>query len=160
MINYIHKVRPDDPNKLEYLVSDKIKLGDSLIHGRGVFASKNIKKGEIIERCPLIQMQNRSKYQLDRIVFDYMYAQPPCDCFECKNHGFIFYMALGYGMLYNHQDDPNALWKFNYTQLLGDVICVKDIKQDEEIFVNYGNAYFTNEDRNTGKDQKKLQDRN
>lgn len=155
-INYNHKIRPDDPTKLEYLQSDKIKLGDSPIHGRGVFAAKYIRKGEIIERCPLIQMQNRSKYQLDRTVFDYMYAQPPCDCIECKNHGFLFFMALGYGMLYNHQDNPNALWKFNYTQLLGDVIAIKDIDQHSEIFVSYGNAYFNNENIETGKTQIKL----
>jgi hypothetical protein len=51
-------------------------------------------------------------------------------------------MALGYGMLYNHQDKPNAMWKFNYSQLLADVICVEDINKGEEIFVSYGNQYF------------------
>lgn len=152
-MNYTHKVRPDDPTPLDFLPVDKIKLGNSKIHGRGVFASKDIKKGEIIERCPLIQMGNRSRYQTDPQVYGYMYAQPPCDCYECTYHGFLFFMALGYGMIYNHQDNPNALWKFNYTQLLGDVIAVKDIGINEEIFVSYGNVYFNNDDVYTGKDQ-------
>lgn len=155
-MNYQHKVRPDDPTPLDFLPIDKIKLGHSRIHGRGVFASKNIKRGEIIERCPLIQMENRSKYQTDGTVYSHMYAQPPCDCYECTNHGFLFFMAFGYGMLYNHQDKPNALWKFNYTQLFGDVIAVKDISADEEIFVSYGNMYFNSDKHYSGKEQTKV----
>jgi hypothetical protein len=86
-----------------------------------------------------------------------MYAQPPCQCDECEKHGFVFHMALGYGMMYNHQDNPNALWKFNYTQLLGDVIAIKDIDIGQEIFVNYGNCYFDNDKVETGQTQIKLE---
>ena len=151
-----HYVRPDDPKKLTYLPAGRIILGDSPIQGRGVFARENINKGEVVERCPLIEMSYRSKYQLDPQIFAYMYAQPPCSCPECDKHGFVLHMALGYGMMYNHQDQPNALWKFNYSQLLGDIIAVKDIKSGEEIFVSYGNCYFDNEDIQTGLKQVKL----
>ena len=156
MMNYQHKTRPNDPTILDFLPINKIKLGNSPIHGRGVFAAVDIKRGEILERCPLIQMGNRSKCQTDPVVYSYMYAQPPCDCYECANHGFLFFMALGYGMIYNHQDKPNALWKFNYSQLFGDVIAIKDIKANEEIFVNYGNMYFNNEQHYSGKEQIRL----
>lgn len=155
-INYIHKVRPDDPTPLEFLLNNKVTLGHSKIHGRGVFAYQHIHKGDIIERCPMIQMANRSKYQLDAQVWGYMYAQPPCGCYECKNHGFLFFMVGGYGMMYNHQESPNALWKFNYTQLLADVVAVKDINIGEEVFINYGNAYFNNDQIITGKEQIKI----
>ena len=74
-----HTVRPDDTKKLDYMVSNKIIIGDSTIQGRGVFSLVDIKKGEIIERCPLIEMEYRSKYQLDPTIFAYLYAQPPCD---------------------------------------------------------------------------------
>jgi uncharacterized protein len=137
-----HYVRPDDPKLLEFIPPTKIVIGNSPVHGRGVFATQDIKAGEIIERCPLIQMEYRSKYQLDPQIFNYMYAQPPCGCEECKNHGMIFHMALGYGMMYNHQDLPQTMWKFNYRQLLADLICTKDIKAGEEIFVSYGAVYF------------------
>jgi len=33
-----------------------IVLGESPIHGLGVFATKNFKKGEIIEVCPIINV--------------------------------------------------------------------------------------------------------
>jgi SET domain-containing protein len=150
-----HTVRPDDTKKLDYMPPNKVIIGDSKIQGRGVFSLVDIKKGEIIERCPLIEMEYRSKYQLDPTIFAYLYAQPPCDCEECTKHGFVLNMALGYGMMYNHQDSPNALWKFNYTQSLGDVIAIKDIKANEEIFVSYGNCYFNSKDISTGIEQVK-----
>lgn len=146
-----HTIRPDEPQKLDYLSPSKIVVGDSPVHGRGVFATSKIYKGEIIERCPLVEMEYRSKYQLDPIIFGYMYAQPPCNCEDCEKHGFVFHMVLGYGMIYNHQDKPNALWKFNYTQLLSDVIATKDINEGDEIFVSYGNCYFDSELIETGK---------
>lgn len=153
MSNNKHFVRPDDPKKLEYFTPSKITIGDSPIHNRGIFATDNIVKGEVIERCPMIQMEYRSKYQIDPQVYAYMYAQPPCSCDECNTHGFLFYMVLGYGMMYNHKDNSNALWKFNYSQLLGDVIAIENIFIGQEIFVNYGNAYFNSNTIETGKSQ-------
>lgn len=145
-----HYVRPDDPKKMEYLRPTRVVVGDSKIAGRGVFAVEDIKKGEVVERCPLIELEYRSKYQLDPTIFAYSYAQPPCNCYECEKHGFVLHMALGYGMLYNHQEKPNALWKFNYTQLLGDIIAIQDISKGSEIFINYGNCYFNNNNIETG----------
>lgn len=138
-----HYVRPDDPTKLDFLPLNKIILGNSKVHGRGVFSTQDINPGEIVERCPMIQMEYRSKYQLDPQIFNYMYAQPPCKCNECQKHGMIMHMVLGYGMMYNHQDNPNAKWKFNYTQLFADVVAVQPIKKNEEIFLSYGSYYFT-----------------
>jgi hypothetical protein len=138
-----HYVRPDDPTKLDFLPLNKIILGNSKVHGRGVFAIQGIPIGDIIERCPMIQMEYRSKYQLDPQIFNYLYAQPPCKCNECQKHGMIMHMVLGYGMMYNHQDNPNAKWKFNYSQLFADVIAVQPIKKNEEIFLSYGGYYFT-----------------
>jgi SET domain-containing protein len=146
-----HYVRPDDPTPLEFIQSKKIILGKSSIEGRGVFATEDIFSGEIIERCPMIQMDYRSKYQLDPQIFNYMYAQLPCPCGDCQKHGYVIHMIGGYGMMYNHQDNCNAKWKFNYRQLLSDVIAITDIKAGNEIFINYGNAYFLDKVKKTCK---------
>jgi SET domain-containing protein len=53
-------------------------------------------------------------------------------------------MVLGYGMIYNHQNNPNTEWRFNYQGLLADVVAIKPIKASDEIFVHYGNNYFKN----------------
>ena len=117
-----------------------------LIGGRGVLATADIAAGELIERCPMVKMGWRSNYLKDPVIWQYLYSHR-CDCNECKNHGSSFYMVLGYGMIYNHQDYPNADWKFEYDKLYADVIANKSIAKDEEIFVSYGNNYFSG-DRN------------
>jgi SET domain-containing protein len=143
-----------DIKKMDYIAPHKIIVGDSKIQGRGVFSLVDIKKGETVERCPLIQMEYRSKYQLDPTIFGYTYARYQEDE-TSQQHGFLMYIATGYGMLYNHQDEPNSLWRFNYPELLGDIVAIKDIKSGEEIFINYGNCYFNNKDTYTGIEQVK-----
>ena len=146
--------KTDNTKKLNYIAPSKIIVGDSRVQGRGVFSLADIKKGEIVERCPLIQMEYRSKYQLDHTIFGYTYARYQEDE-NTEQHGFLMYIATGYGMLYNHQDEPNALWRFDYPELLGDIVAIKDIKSGEEIFINYGNCYFNNKDAYTGIEQVK-----
>lgn len=149
-----HTAKLDDTKKLNYIAPSKIIVGDSKVQGRGVFSLVDIKKGEIVERCPLIQMEYRSKYQLDPTIFGYTYARYQEDE-NTEQHGFLMYIATGYGMLYNHQDEPNALWRFDYPELLGDIVAIKDIKSGEEIFINYGNCYFNSQDAYTGIEQVK-----
>jgi SET domain-containing protein len=140
--------------KTNYIAPSKIIVGDSSVQGRGVFSLVDIKKGETVERCPLIQMEYRSKYQLDPTIFGYTYARYQEDE-NTEQHGFLMYIATGYGMLYNHQDEPNALWRFDYPKLLGDIVAIRDIKSGEEIFINYGNCYFNSKDAYTGIEQVK-----
>jgi SET domain-containing protein len=115
--------------------------------GIGIFATEDIAEGELIERCPMIQMAWKSNYQRDPQIFNYLYSNSQCPCDDCKRHGNSMYMVLGYGMLYNHQDQPNTKWEFNFKNLLGDVIAIKPIKAGEEIFVTYGPKYFKNRNK-------------
>lgn len=133
-----------DQIQIDYIQPKKIIVGKSDIHFRGIFATEDIEPGEIIERCPMVPLSNRSRYQNDSQIWDYLYTQPTCPCDECKNHGFVFHMVLGYGMIYNHQDTPNTKWKFDYYNLVADVIAERPIKKGEEIFVTYGSKYFQN----------------
>jgi SET domain-containing protein len=137
----------DANQKIQYLAPDKIVVDYSDIEGIGVFATTNIKAGDIIERCPMVSMGWRSNYQHDPTVWKYLYFQPQCDCNDCKNHGRIAWMVLGYGMLYNHQDAPNTKWSFNYNKGYADVIALRDISRYQEIFVSYGSNYFKNKQK-------------
>lgn len=125
----------------------KICYGHSKVGGRGVFATSDIKEGELIERCPMVPLENRSRYQHDPSIWRYCYTKPLCDCSECNNHGFVFYMVLGHGMIYNHQDDHNADWKFDYKNLYADVIANRNILKGNEVFVSYGSGYFKNREK-------------
>jgi hypothetical protein len=113
--------------------------------GIGVFATDDIDKDEIIERCPLIQLELRRHYLHDLQIKAYSYIRA-CDCDECVRHGALSFLVLGYGMLYNHQEEPNAHWNFNHENLVGDLIAIRPIKKDEEIFIHYGDSYFENKE--------------
>lgn len=141
-------------DQYNYIAPSKIILKKSEIHGRGVFATKDIDIDELVERCPLVPLGFRSRYHSDPQIYNYLYSQPPCDCKECQSHGFIFHMVLGYGMIYNHQDNANTIWKFNWANGYADVIANKPIKCDDEIFVDYGSKYFHNREKIELKDAK------
>ena len=131
-------------NNISYIPPDKITVGYSNVEGIGVFAVKNISKGDIVERCPIVDFGWRSNYLNDPTILKYCYFQAQCDCNDCKNHGSIVWMVLGYGMIYNHQDLPNTKWSFNYQQRYADIVATKNIVAGEEIFVTDGSRHFNN----------------
>lgn len=151
----IHQQNQADKQKnvVEYLAPVGIRIDYSTVAGIGVFATKDFNKGDIIERCPMVRMEHRSNYVHDPTINNYMYSQPKCSCTDCTNHGHFFWMVLGYGMLYNHQDFPNCDWKFVWNSKYADVIANKDIKMGEEIFVSYGSNYFRYREKTLPKNQ-------
>lgn len=126
----------------QFFQPTKIMLGYSEIHHRGVLATQNIADGELIERCPLIKLQLTTHNQKDLKLFDYVYAKD-CNCIDCTNNGYVIYMVLGYGMMYNHQDKPNTVWIFDYDNEIADVVAKRQINKGEEIFVTYGSKFFS-----------------
>lgn len=95
--------------------------------GRGVFARKPIKKGEVIEHIPLLIVP------ADALV----------DGLENQFLGRYYYwwtkkkiaIALGYGSLYNHSYKANATYKHGNETMK--YIAIRDIAEGEEITINY-----------------------
>lgn len=97
---------------------------------RGVFANVDIKKGETIETCPIIELQEHELSGLgESILLHYVYF------FGEKKERLL--LALGFGSIYNHQYLPNAVYKIKSKEKIIEFIAIKDIKKDEEITVNY-----------------------
>ncbi len=97
--------------------------------GLGVFATKTLKKGEIIETCPIINLTPAERKQCSKTVLDfYMY---PWRSTRSAS------LVLGYGSIYNHSFSPNADWKQNFKTNRMVYKAIKDIKKGEEITVNY-----------------------
>ncbi len=96
--------------------------------GRGVFSNRTYKKGDTIELCPGII----NKYDdLVGKIKDYVFKYD-------DNNSFI---AFGYCSMYNHSDDPNAIWKvLNESELK--ISALKDINVGDEIFISYGENYW------------------
>lgn len=98
------------------------------INGRGVFAERNIKKGETIETCPVILLPMKEFEYFKKTGLYYYF-------FEYSKKEFA--VNLGYGSLYNHSFEPNSKYVFNYAKKQIKVIAIKNIAKDEEIFFNY-----------------------
>lgn len=98
--------------------------------GRGVYAIRNIKKNEVIEKCPVIEIpQHDSSNTNESFLTTYFYY-----CGKQKERVLI---ALGFGSIYNHTYTPNALYKIKPAENTIDFIALRDIKKGDEITVNY-----------------------
>jgi SET domain-containing protein len=117
------------------LASDKVYAGKSTIHnaGRGVFARRDIKKGEIIETCPIIEVPKNDTSKLkESILVTYFFY------FGRKKERLA--LALGFGSMYNHSYKPNAIYKVKPSQKTIDFIALDDIKKGREITFDYSNG--------------------
>lgn len=117
------------------LPSDMIYVKDSSIAKgeRGVFAAKNIKKGELIERCPIIEIAEEDpSNSREGILTTYFFY------FGKKKTGQA--IALGFGSIYNHSEKPNAIYKIKQKDGIIEFVAMQNIKKDEEISVNYNYA--------------------
>jgi len=97
--------------------------------GRGVFALKNFGKGEIIEKCPVINVTPKERKHCEKTILNF-YIYP----WRSTRSGSV---VLGYGSLYNHSFAPNADWKQNFKEESMVYRALRDIKKGEEITVNY-----------------------
>lgn len=104
--------------------SDSIEVRNSPKKGRGVFARKDIKEGDVIEKVPFLIVT------WDEIADS-----------ELADYAFVITeeksaIALGYGSLYNHSFSPNARYDDvgRKTKVFS---AIRDIKKGEEITVNY-----------------------
>jgi SET domain-containing protein len=140
-----------------FYVNPKIMIHNSNVHGYGVFAREEIKEGETIEVCRLLRLAWRMAYQSDPVIRDYVWGTVNCPCEQCKLHGPNAFIALGFGSIYNHKDEPNTTIKLDYEKGSMTVVAKTNIGRNEEIFVTYGQKYWmtrsNKEENDTKNDQ-------
>jgi SET domain-containing protein len=98
--------------------------------GRGMFATKKIKKGTIIEICPVIPIKKREWKDMDETILSH-YA------FEWGSTGKDACLVLGHGSIYNHSYDPNADNFNDMENVCMEFVATRDIAKGEEITINY-----------------------
>jgi SET domain-containing protein len=112
--------------------SNKIYISKSAIPnaGRGVFASSDIKKGTVIEVCPVILIPKSEVPSIQQtLLINYNFSWGKA--YEARA------ICLGFGSLYNHAYEPNATYRKNMDTLTIEFISLKNIQKGEEITVNY-----------------------
>ncbi len=98
-------------------------------YGRGIFATRDIKKDELVEVSPLLICPNKEwKYLKKTNLMNYCFVSG-----ELKNIA----IALGNGSLFNHSYTPNTRFQDNQKNVSIDFYAIDDIKAGEELTINY-----------------------
>ena len=116
--------------------SNKIEVRKSTIHGYGVFAKEDIKKGELLEECHIAKGTTEKAYGIDRIK----YTWPKNGGSLPTDKAFPYAIALGYGSIYNSSisaEQTTADWETDIDNELIIFTAINDIKKDEEILIYY-----------------------
>ena len=114
-----------DENKIfsnNYLAKSKL-LND----GYGVFANKNYKKDEIVEKNKFLEYLDNSS---------------GLENYKFKSHkdSSKSIIVLGNGCMFNHKDNNNVDYYYEDDFII--YKATRDIKKNEELFINYGDNWF------------------
>jgi hypothetical protein len=107
-----------------------IRIGETA-EGRGVVAVADIEEGETIEVCPIIELESDDAGGL---LNDYV-----VDLGEGRDGTALM---LGYGSLYNHSEDPNAMYVLETDDAYA-FLALRDINAGEQITISYGEDWWT-----------------
>lgn len=98
--------------------------------GRGVFTSRSINKGVVIELSPVIVMPAEDRPHLDKtLLHDYI--------FEWGKQSTQCCMALGLIPIYNHSYTSNCEYFMDFDDDTILVRTVRKIRAGEELTINY-----------------------
>lgn len=99
--------------------------------GLGVFSSRAISSGEVIEVCPVIVLNTAFKdlpTELQRVVFSWA---------TLAKESSPFAVALGYGSMYNHSNPANVRYDAMPSIRCMRFVAARDIEPHQELTVNY-----------------------
>lgn len=105
-----------------------LEIRQTVHKGWGVFTTKSILQGTIIEISPVIVMSEKEKKLLDKTTL-YNYI------FDWENNQCC--MAMGYVPIYNHACPSNCEYFQDYAMNTITIIAVKNITKNEELSINY-----------------------
>ncbi len=101
--------------------------------GRGVFTSKEIKPGMLLEESPVIVMPSGDRENIDKtLLHDYIFEWG-----EKNGEPMKCCMALGWAPMYNHSYQSNCEYYMNFEEDLIQIKAVREIAKDEELTINY-----------------------
>ena len=118
-----------------------VAVGDAGDMGLGVFATRDFKEGEVVERFPAIMLHTTGGVCPELVHYAF-----PCPSKEQIENGLEdewfkgTAIPTGNGMLYNHSDDPNVDLDCEIVdgKCMYQFVTTKPIARGEQIFWHYG----------------------
>jgi uncharacterized protein len=111
-------------------VDPGLEIRDGL-RGRGVFAARAFAADEEIEACPSVELP---RGEAKGLLIDYV--------FDSAGDDDAVLLVLGYGMLYNHSDDPNVEYEQDDSGVVT-FYAIRDVEAGEELTISYGREWWT-----------------
>jgi SET domain-containing protein len=107
---------------------EQIILGESEISGRGVFAVRDFKAGEVVEVCEVLIISKKDIKWIDKTeLYDHYYAW---------SEGRAV-LALGLGSMYNHSYNPNCKYRVKLNLNKIEFKSLQAINNGQELLINY-----------------------
>jgi hypothetical protein len=97
---------------------------------RGVFAARGFGAGEVLERCPTVEIADAD---VTGKLRDYV--------FRFVRDGDVV-LPLGYGVLYNHSADPNVEYVQDEPTLVT-FVARRGIRAGEDLTIDYGDEWWS-----------------
>jgi hypothetical protein len=117
---------------------DELTVAPTGEKGRGVLAGRLFDEGDLVEICPVIELSVEDFSSLNATVMgNYTFDWPP------DNGGAVL---MGYGMLYNHSDDPNMRLGRDHENRLARFYATRRIEMGEELTFGYNVVWFKKEE--------------
>jgi hypothetical protein len=117
--------------------NNNVEVKKSCMGDRGAFATKDIKKGEIVEVCPVI-LEKRENVKSNTEIDNYV--------FSSGREGEVA-VAFGYCSLFNHDDEYNVEWQVDPQSQKVVLKATQDINKGDEMFISYGKNYWKSRDK-------------
>ena len=125
---------------MELKVASKITVKESPGKGLGCFATKKIFAGEVIEECHLLKLPIEPG-EPSSLFNDYRFNYPQGRELE------ELVLPLGYGCIYNHSNNNNAIWQNHPYYRAFQFVAIRDIEPGEEICTYYGDGSYWDDGR-------------
>jgi SET domain-containing protein len=109
-----------------------VAIRASTVSGRGAFALKKISEGDIIERCPALEVTDRD---VGGELLNYVFYG------STESARLV---VMGNGMLFNHSSTPNVAYYREQSALGVELVlyALRNISKGEELFYTYGDDWW------------------
>lgn len=112
------------------MVLPNLFIAPSKKGGRGVFATKNIHAGTVLEISPVIVLSTKDRIALEGTkLYNYI--------FEWGNTRKMGALGMGYVSMYNHDYTSNCEYEMEYGAATITIKTVRAVKKGEELCINY-----------------------